>query len=83
MSDIDTSIKRDTARRVVVEGQVQGAKGSEPGLVTMTEWLSGEGWDLGVGDRPVLGIHDSELDLVKLAIETVNVDANTVRKKEE
>ena len=76
--EIETSLKRTTARRIVVEGSIQGENGQDGyGLVMATEWPNGEGFDISVGDKPILSIHDSELPLLKLAVDALEVDANT------
>ena len=74
----EMTVKRTNARRIVVEGTVQGAKGDEPGLVMATEWPNGEGWDISVGDKPSLAVHWSELDMVDMVLRAIQTDSHTV-----
>ena len=80
---IDTTLHRQRTRRILVEGPVQGVHGDEPGVAMATEWSNGEGWDLSVGDKPPLGIHDSEMDLLKHVIAAIEADSYLLPEEEE
>ena len=76
--DIETIVKRTNARRIEAWGPVLGNNGNdEESAVIATEWANGEGWDISVGDKPILSVHYSEIELLDLVLSAIKTDQHT------
>ena len=68
--DTDPEVRRQEVRSISVEAKVFG----DYIVVSATEWANGDGWDVSVGDKPVLQVHHSEFGLLKLLFAAMEVD---------